>query len=312
MADIVVTEFMDENALAPARGRYAVALDKDLWNKPAELRAALASARAVIVRNRTQVTSKVIAAAPHLQVVGRLGVGLDNIDLPACQARGITVCPAIGANAVSVAEYVIGTAILLGRWQAFNVTQAIAAGQWPREAAGTGWELAGRRLGIVGFGSIGQIVAQRARAMGMSVAAHDDFVPEASVAWSRVERLSLDDLLSGCDVVSLHCPLTPQTKHLLAAPQLARMKKGAVLINAARGGVVVEADLAAALRSGHLGGAAMDVFEREPIDAASAAVFAGVPNLILSPHIAGVTDDSNARISTVTVANVLAVLDRTA
>jgi (S)-sulfolactate dehydrogenase len=142
----------------------------------------------------------------------------------------------------------------------------------------------------------------------MTVSAYDDFVPAASDAWKDTQRQSLDALLASADVVSLHCPLTSETRNLLDAKRLATMKKGALLINAARGGVVHEPSLAEALKSGHLGGAAMDVFDIEPIDAKSGGVFAGVPNIILTPHVAGVTRESNDRISTVTVANVLRAL----
>jgi (S)-sulfolactate dehydrogenase len=308
MADVVVTEFLDPGPLEDLKRHYSVHVDTALWNKPDQLAAELASAVGIIVRNRTQVTASVIAKAPKLKVVGRLGVGLDNIDLDACKARGIVVCPAIGANAVSVAEYVIGSALFLARATAYTMSSRLIAGEWPREAAGAGWEIAGKRLGIIGYGNIGQTVAGRARAMGMSVAAFDDYVPANSPAWNDTTRQTLDDLLAASDVVSLHCPLTPETRHLLDARRLALMKKGALLINAARGGVVHEIALADALKSGHLGGAAMDVFDVEPIDVKSGSVFRDVPNLILTPHVAGVTRESNDRISTITVENVLRVL----
>ena len=308
MPDVVVTEFLDPEPLQTLKAAFSVHVDTNLWNKTAELEALAASARAIIVRNRTQVTAALVAKAPKLEVVGRLGVGLDNIDLKACAARNITVCPAIGANAVSVAEYVIGSALLLARSSAYFGSAALVGGKWPREAAGNGWEIAGKRLGIIGYGNIGQTVAGRARAMGMTIAAFDDYVPSTSRAWNESLRLPLDELLRTSDVVSLHCPLTPETRNMLDATRLATMKKGALLINAARGGVVDEKALAASLRSGHLGGAAMDVFDVEPIDADSGAVFAGVANVILTPHVAGVTRESNARISTVTVENVMRVL----
>lgn len=309
MADIVVTEFLDPGPLEKLKSRYAVHVDTALWNQPAQLERHAADAIALIVRNRTQVTAALIAKAPKLRAVGRLGVGLDNIDVAACKARGIAVCPAVGANAVTVAEYVIGSAIVLGRGAAFQASAAVLAPGWPRESAGAGWEIAGKRLGIIGYGNIGQTVAGRALAMGMSVAAFDDYVPASSPAWNSAERQTIDQLLAGSDVISLHCPLTPETRNLLDGNRLARMKKGALLINAARGGVVDERALADALRSGHLGGAAVDVFEKEPIDEATAAIFRGVPNLILTPHVAGVTRESNDRISTVTVDNVLKALE---
>jgi (S)-sulfolactate dehydrogenase len=308
MADVVVTEFLDPGPLETLKQQYSVHVDVGLWNKPDELAREMSSAVAIIVRNRTQVTAALIAKAPKLKAVGRLGVGLDNIDLEACKARKIIVCPAIGANAVSVAEYVIGSTLLLARSAAYAMNANLIKGEWPREKAGGGFEIAGKRMGIIGYGNIGQTVAGRARAMGMIIGAYDDFVPTSSAAWKDTARQSLDEVLRTSDVISLHCPLTPDTRNLIDAAALAKMKKGALLINAARGGVVHEAALADALKRGHLGGAAMDVFDIEPIDAKSGAVFAGVPNIILTPHVAGVTRESNDRISTVTVDNVLKAL----
>jgi (S)-sulfolactate dehydrogenase len=308
MADIVVTEFLDPAPLELLAKSYTVHTDTGLWNKRTELKSLMAGATGIIVRNRTQVDADLIAASPKLKVVGRLGVGLDNIDIPACKARKITVCPAIGANAVSVAEYVVGSALMLMRMAAFHVTQALVRGEWPREKTSGGAELAGKTLGIIGYGNIGQTVGERARAMGMKLIAHDDHVPPSSAAWASAKRSALDELLLHSDVITLHCPLTPETKGLIGAQELAEMKKGALLINTSRGGVVDEAAVAAALRSGHLGGAAIDVFDVEPIDKATGQIFANTPNLILTPHIAGVTRESNDRISTVTVENVMKVL----
>jgi (S)-sulfolactate dehydrogenase len=308
MPDVVVTEFMDQSALEPLRKAYGVHVDTGLWNKPAELEELLVDTLALIVRNRTQVSASLLEKAPRLKVVGRLGVGLDNIDTAACRARAVKVCPAVGANAVSVAEYVIGSALVLARLAAYRATPQLIAGGWPREETSSGMEIAGKRLGIVGFGNIGQTVAGRARAIGLTVAAFDDYLPASNAAWRDAARLGLDDLLATSDIVSLHCPLTAETRNLFDAARLARMRRGALLINTARGGIVDEPALAAALRSGHLGGAAIDVFANEPIDMAGGAQFQDVPNLILTPHVAGVTRESNDRISTVTVENVLAAL----
>lgn len=304
MPDVVVTEFIDAGVLDMLRAGYSVHHDPGLWSKPEELRALAADAIALIVRNRTQVDAALLVAAPKLKVVGRLGVGLDNIDMPACKARGVIVCPAIGANAVSVAEYVVASALVLTRGPMFFSSHRLAAGEWPREDMSKGHENAGRRFGIIGFGSIGQIVGEKAKAIGMEVVAYDDFIPGDNAAWQKAKRLGLDELLETSDIITLHCPLTPDTRGLIGARELARMKKGAILINTARGGVVDEPALADALRSGHLGGAAVDVFSVEPIDQATAAIFSGVPNLILTPHVAGVTAEANRRVSTVTVENV--------
>lgn len=303
MADIVISEFMDEGVIAEAFAGRDVLYDPKLVDDPAALSAALGDARALVVRNRTQVRPPLLAAAPRLKVVGRLGVGLDNIDMEACAARGIAVHPASGANDLSVAEYVVTAALVLLR-RAWFATDAVAAGKWPRMAL-IGGEMSGRRMGLVGYGAIARATAERVRALGMTVAAYDPHLPGDHPAWKGAERLDLPTLLATSDVVSLHVPLTAETRNMIDASAMASMRKGAVLINAARGGVVDEPALAAALKSGHLGGAALDVFDKEPLDAAAGAVFMDVPNLILTPHIAGVTDESNLRVSRVTAENVL-------
>ena len=304
---ILISEFMDERAVETLRARHEVRHDPKLVDDPARLRAEAASVDAIIVRNRTQVRGDLLAALVRCRVVGRLGVGLDNIDVPGCEARGMRVIPATGANAQSVAEYVIAAALLLLRG-AYQSTAAVAAGAWPRSALGNGREIGGKTLGLVGFGSIGQLTARLARGMGMSVIAHDALMDAADPAFREggVRPVSLDGLVAAADVVSLHVPLLDSTRHLFDARRLAAMKKGAVLVNSARGGVVDEAALAAALRSGHLGGAALDVFESEPLAGGSA--LADCPNLLLTPHIAGVSLESNDRVSSLIAHQVLEAL----
>jgi (S)-sulfolactate dehydrogenase len=307
MADIVITEFMDEEVIARDFAGRDVVYDPKLVDRPDALAGLLRDARALVVRNRTQVRPPLLALAPRLRVVGRLGVGLDNIDTAACEARGIAVCPATGANDIAVAEYVLTAALVLlrGAWLA---TARVVAGEWPRMAL-IGREASGQRLGLVGFGAIARETAVRARALGMAVAACDPYLPDGHPAWNGVERLGLDELLAASDVVSLHVPLTSETRSLIDGRALSLMKPRAVLINAARGGVVDEAALAAALRAGTLAGAALDVFETEPLDAAHGGIFDGIQNLLLTPHVAGVTEQSNVRVSIVTAAAVLRHLD---
>lgn len=295
MAQIVITEFMDDEAVRALAARGQVLYRPDLVDQPEALAAALADCQALIVRNRTQVRGALLAQAPKLELVGRLGVGLDNIDLEACKARKIAVYPATGANDDAVAEYVACATLSLLR-RGFLRSAEVAAGLWPREAM-IGREISGRRAGMVGFGGTARQAAARLAALGMRIAAYDPLLPEGHAAWGTAQRMSLEDLLASCDVVSLHVPLTPQTRHMIDAGKLALMQSHAVLINAARGGVVDEAALVAALKAGALGGAALDVFEHEPLDGPHGALFAGVPNLILTPHIAGVTMESNVRVS---------------
>ncbi|HVI27970.1 hydroxyacid dehydrogenase [Hansschlegelia sp.] len=300
---IVISEFMDEAAIRSAFVGFDVVYDPALVDAPDRLAGEAADADALIVRNRTQVRGALLDGAARLRCVGRLGVGLDNIDVAACEARGIAVYPATGANDVSVAEYVIGTAMLLLRG-AYRATDELAAGTWPRNALSAGREISGKRLGLIGFGSIARETARRAVALGMSVAAHDPFVaaddPAWRPSWGRVESRPLESLLRTSDVVSLHVPLTDETRGMIGGEAIATMPDDAILINAARGGVVDEAAVAEALRSGRLGGAALDVFDAEPLKGAAAERFAGCPNLVLTPHIAGVTAESNVRVSRVT------------
>ncbi len=300
MAAIVICEFMDEGAIKGVLAGHDVLYDETLVDRQADLLAALANARALIVRNRTRVDADLLAQAPKLEAIGRLGVGLDNIDVAVCKARGIAVYPATGANDISVVEYVIGAILVLLRG-VFGATEAVLAGEWPRSKLIGGREAAGKRLGLVGFGSIGRKIAAAAAALGMEICACDPHVAGGEAAWTqpwgRVTPLSLDELLATSDVVSLHVPLTDETRNLLDSRAIAGMKRGAILINAARGGVLDEAAVAGALKSGALGGAAIDVFTQEPLSKQRAQVFAGCPNLILTPHIAGPTVESNMRVS---------------
>lgn len=299
---IVISEFMDAEAVADLERDFAIVHDPELSSDSAALGRALRRAAALIVRNRTRVTADVLEAARDLRAVGRLGVGLDNIDLRACRTRGVAVLPATGANARSVAEYVVTAAFMLLRGT-YAANAAVIAGTWPREAL-VGREALGCALGILGFGSVGQAAADLALAAGFEVVAHDPVLPAGDPAWKGMRRASLKAVLRGSDVVTLHMPLVDGTRNMIGAGALASMKPGAVLINTARGGIVDEEALIGALRCGRLGGAALDVFAEEPLGERHGGRFAGIPNLILTPHIAGVTEQSNARVGMITAHNV--------
>ncbi|WP_048645665.1 hydroxyacid dehydrogenase [Nitratireductor soli] len=303
MTDIIITEFMDEAAVDTLRAEFDTHYDPALVDRPEALREMVPSARALVVRNRTQVRDALLGAAVKLECVGRLGVGLDNIDVDACSERGIAVYPATGANDLAVAEYVISNAFNLLR-DAYLYGGQVTAGEWPRSVL-IGRELSGKVMGLVGFGAIAREVATRAQALGMSVIAYDPFLPADHPAWQAVGRRSLEALVGEADVVSLHTPLTAETRHMVDAALLAAMKPGGILINAARGGVVDEVALCDALRAGRLAGAALDVFEEEPLSATVGRKFEGIRNLVLTPHIAGVTAESNVRVSRVTAETVL-------
>ena len=292
---ILITEFMDDKAVEALQEKFEVIYDPSLADAQEKIPALLKETRVLIVRNRTRVTKQLLNAAPHLTCVGRLGVGLDNIDQDACASRDVIVYPATGANNLSVSEYVITSAMMLLR-NAYLSRDQMEQGDWPR-ADCAGREISGKTLGLVGYGAIARETAIIAKALGMKIAAFDPFLPPSHEAWNDVQNLSLNTLMAECDVVSLHTPLNNETRHLINVKNLSLMKPDAVLINAARGGVVDEDALASALLAGKLGGAALDVFEVEPLTQNSAARFSGINNILLTPHIAGVTVESNQRVS---------------
>ncbi len=306
---ILIPELIHPQSLERLRAEHEVVFDPTLFTQEAELLAAAEDAHALIVRNRTQVRGKLLDALGECRAVGRLGVGLDNIDVPGCQARGIEVIPAIGANARSVAEYVVTCAMLLLRYSHYSVSDALADGCWIRPARPEGREVSGCTLGLVGFGSIGQLTGRLASRLDMRVVAYDpSFRPETPLDFN-CEMLPLEKLLSISDVVSLHVPLMTETRSLINAERLAMMRPDAVLINAARGGIVDEVALARALTDRKLQAAALDVFDDEPLPGGSALT--GIPNLLLTPHVAGVTGDSELRVCEMVAGRVLRALKST-
>ncbi len=281
--------------------------DPELGERQDRLVEAAGTARALIVRNRTRVDEELLERLDALRVVGRLGVGLDNIDVEACARRGIPVRTAAGANADAVADYVVGAVLSLWR-PALRDSDRVVRGTWPRsESIGT--EAGGKTLGLLGLGLVSRAVARRAMALGMSVGAHDPYVAPGDRAWTGIANLDRDTVLASADALSIHLPLTEATARSIDAAAVGRMKPGALLINTARGGIVDEAAVLDALRTGSLGGAALDVFGDEPIDAAAGRRFEGVPNLILTPHIAGLTFESQERVGAMIAAAVTADLD---
>lgn len=309
MADIVISEFMENFAVESLRADWNVHYDPTLAEDTRRLGALAETAVALIVRDKTAVDEALLECCGSLRVVGRLGVGLDNIDVEACRARGIEVCPAIGANAQSVAEYVIATTLVLLRG-AYNSRASVISGSWPRRDL-IGREAAGKTLGLIGFGRIARETAKRALALGLAVGAHDPFIPAEDPTWDNVRCTDLEALLGWADIVSLHVPLTAETRHLIDWAAIARMKPTAILINTARGAVIDEGALVQALKTGQIAGAALDVFETEPLSGEAGRRFEGLPNLILTPHVAGLTEESNQRVSALTADNVRRVLTGT-
>ncbi len=307
MTEIVVPEFLPERHIGLLAEAHEVRYDPDLYGRRVELLSEMGDARAVLIRNRTRIDVELLDASPGLEVVGRLGVGLDNIDMEAASRSGVEVIPAVGGNAVSVAEYAIGAMLVLWRG-VYSMTASMQRGEWPRQGHAFGRELLGKRLGLLGYGSIARLVAERALGLGMMVQAHDPFIPPDADVWGSTRPVGLEELFGTSDVVSIHIPLTEDTRGLVGERALQSMPPGAIVVNTARGGVVDEEALVAALREGHLGGAALDVFEVEPLGPGPAARFADVPNLLLTPHVAGNTAESVDRVATMTVEAVLARL----
>jgi (S)-sulfolactate dehydrogenase len=307
MAMIVITEHLGQRYVAQLRSHFEVRYDPDLYAKRPELLNAVAVADALLVRNRTRVDAELVDVATKLRVIGRLGVGLDNIDLEACATAGVLVKPATGANAVSVAEYVMGATLLLLR-PVFGMTPAIAAGRWPSAGDVLGREAFGKTLGLLGFGSIARLVAARASAFDMEVIAHDPFVPADDSAWVDVESVSFEDLLGRSDVLSIHTRLNDLTRKMIDAGALKQMKPTAVLINTSRGETIDEDALIAALQRGAIRAAALDVFATEPLSLNEASRFAHLDNVLLTPHLAGSAEEAVHRVAAMTVDAVLEVL----
>lgn len=280
---IVVADDLPPSALDLLRAE-GWNVDARSGRAPDQLKADLAEAEAIVVRSATKVTADIIAAAPKLRAIARAGTGVDNVDVEAASARGIVVMNAPGANSVSVAELALAQILALAR-KLPAADASMKQGVWDKKSF-MGEEVRGKVLGLAGLGRIGQEVARRAQAFEMSVIAHDPFISAQVAADLGIELVSLDDLCARADYLSLHMPSTPQTRRTFNADRFARCKKGLRIINTARGDLIDEAALAAAIESGHLGGAALDVFEQEPTKDHTLQKLAKV---VASPHIAAST-----------------------
>jgi D-3-phosphoglycerate dehydrogenase len=260
---------------------------------------------ALIIRQNSKITAQVIDASPRLRVIAKHGVGVDSIDIQAAAERGIPVVRGVGSNSRAVAEMTISLALALLK-ELPRLDASIKNGQWLKPVF-VGRDIAGSVLGLVGFGSIGQEVARMARALGFRVIAHDPQGRAAIQVFDAAMERSLDDLLGEADIVSLHCPLTNETRKMIGRPQFERMKPGSILVNTARGGLIDEADLLAALRSGSIGGAGLDSFSQEPPDPDNPLWQA--PNLIVTPHVAGVSHGATREMAVMAARQVIDILD---
>ncbi len=256
----------------------------------AALLPALAGADALIVRSATTVDAEALAAGPRLKVVARAGVGLDNVDVPAATARGVMVVNAPQSNIVSAAEHAVALLLSVAR-RIPTAHASLTSGEWKRSRF-TGVELTGKTAGLLGLGRIGALVAQRLSAFGMRIQAYDPYVSAGRAAQMGVSLVSLQELLATSDAISVHLPKTPETLGLIGKDELATCKPGAILINAARGGLVDEAALADALHAGRLGGAGVDVYAKEPTT--SSPLF-DAPNVVVTPHLGASTEEAQEK-----------------
>ncbi len=300
---IVISEDVwsaDFEALADS---FPIVREPDLWSKTEELKAKLAGATALVVRNRTQVTREIIEAAPQLKIIARAGVGLDNIDIKAADDNGVIVSAALGINATAVGEETLAMALALSR-KLIELDSSTRAGEWNRKA---GSEISGKTWGLLGFGATARATAELLKGFRVSVLAYDPFAKPTNeyLASINATMASINDVVAQSDVISVHLPSTPETKEIINAQLLSTMKKSALLINVGRGEVINEADLESALKSGVIAGAGLDVRAQEPPQDKR---FTDIANVVLAPHIAGITHESQAAINRVLVSEIRAAL----
>jgi D-3-phosphoglycerate dehydrogenase len=295
MKKVLITEFMEQDSVDKMSENFDVTYDTSLHENQAKLSSLIANTDAVIVRNKTQLTEDLLSKADQLTFVGRLGVGLDNIDTDYCSNNGIFVQPATGMNADSVAEYVITCSLSLLK----NIPIAhhgTSSGQWPRTSIESR-ELGGKTLGLLGFGVIGKKVSRLAQVFGAKVIAYDPFVKESEASKHNVSLVKQEDLFDLSDVISIHLPLTDQTRDLINARSFNLMKQNPIIINSSRGSIVNEKDLLQAYSEKIISGFALDVYSSEPVEEDFYKHISNSMNCILTPHNSGVTTESNVRVS---------------
>jgi D-3-phosphoglycerate dehydrogenase / 2-oxoglutarate reductase len=290
-ARVLIADDMSKRA-AEIMLQAGLSVDVKTGMKPEELAAAVGEYQGLAVRSASKVTAAVLAHSGKLKIIGRAGVGVDNIDVAAATAKDIIVINTPAGNAAAAAELAIGLVFALAR-KIPQASESMRQGIWEKKKF-MGVELGGKTLGVLGLGNIGRQAAERGVGLKMRVIGHDPVLPAGAALPAGVERVSFDDLISRSDFITLHVPLTADTKGLFGADTLARMKKGSCLINAARGGIVDEAALLAALSSGHLAGAALDVFAKEPPD--PSPLFAH-ENLIALPHLGASTKEAQEKVA---------------
>ena len=291
---LLVTDEIDPDGVELLRAEKSFIIDEIPTPKQPELLERIGQYDAFVGRSATKLPAEVLQRATRLKVIGRAGVGTDNIDIPAATALGIAIINAPGGNTVAVAELFFGTLIGLVR----HLPRAVSTmreGKWDRSQL-LGTELRGRSLGIIGLGRIGGEIATRARAFGMSLKAYDPYVTDERFDMLRVERVSsLDELLAASDVVTVHTPLNPETTGMISARELSLLPPGAIVANLARGGIVEEAALSNALENGSVYGAILDVYTQEPLDPGSP--LRSLPNVVLTPHLGASTAEGQRNVA---------------
>ncbi len=298
---ILITDGLEVDAVASLKKVHEVDV-KEL--DAAQLLQAIPAYHALIVRSRTKVTKEVLARAAKLKVVGRAGVGVDNIDVKEATGRKVTVVNAPTASSVSVAELAIGHMLSLSRFLP-AADRSVKEGNWEKKKF-EGRELFGKVLGLVGSGRIGAEVAMRAQAFGMRVVSYDPYLPPDTAAKLGISLVDLDAVLRQSDYVSIHAALTPETKGMIGAAEFAKMKRSAYLVNCSRGEIVRAAALADALKAGTIAGAALDVFEKEP---PTDSPLLAAPNIVFTPHLGASTHEAQARAGAIIAEQVLEVLE---
>lgn len=302
---ILVSDKLAESGLVPLKEAPNVDVDVRTDLTPEQLIEVIPQYDALLVRSSTQVTAPVLRAGSRLQVVARAGIGVDNIDLDAATQAGVIVVNAPTGNVVAAAEHTIAMLMAMAR-DIPLANQHVQEGKWQR-AKFMGVEVRDKILGVVGFGRIAREVAERAAGLGMHVIAYDPYVSADFAGQRGVELVSLDDLVRRCDFLTVHVPMTDTTRHMIDRERLAQMKRGARLLNVARGGIIEENALAEAINSGHIAGAAIDVFEVEPLP--SDSPLRGNPRIILTPHLGGSTVEAQEKVAEDVAVQVLDVLN---
>ena len=290
---VLVADDLSADGVAILKRGKGLTVDVRVGLKPAELKEVLGEYDALAVRSATKVTAEILEAGKRLKVIGRAGVGVDNVDLAAANRRGVVVMNTPGGNTITVAELTVAMMMAVSR-HIPQATASLRAGKWEKKKF-EGRELFNKTLGVIGIGNIGSVVVERCLAMTMKVVAFDPFISAEAAKRLGCELVDLDTLYARADYVSLHVPFTEQTKNLVGAAALAKMKKGAFLVNCARGGIVDEAALCEALKSGHLGGAALDVFATEPVSPENPLL--KLDNFICTPHLGASTHEAQQNVA---------------